>query len=329
MTTELLRVDDVKVYYQARKGLIGSVAVKALDGVTLEVRSGETLAVVGESGSGKTTLGRAALRLVRPTGGRILFRGEDVTNLSDSELSMFRRRAQGVFQDPYSSLDGFMSVAQILEEPLVIHGVGTAGERTEMIHDALRDVRMSPPEEMATKFPHMLSGGLRQRVGIARALILRPDFILADEPVSMIDASSRAEILYLMLELQRTYGIGFLYITHDIATARHFSDRIAVMYAGRVVESGPAGQVIDEPLHPYTEALIRAIPEPDPSNRLRQRPVIPGEPPSPTEPPTGCRFHPRCPFAIAGTCEVIDPPLIEVKPGHLTACHLHPEPLGE
>ena len=221
-----------------------------------------------------------------------------------------------------------MSVAQILEEPLVIHRVGTSAERTDMIHDALRDVRMSPPEEMATKFPHMLSGGLRQRVGIARALILRPDFILADEPVSMIDASSRAEILYLMLELQRTYGIGFLYITHDIATARHFSDRIAVMYAGRVVESGPAGQVIDGPLHPYTEALIRAIPEPDPANRLRQRPVIPGEPPSPTEPPTGCRFHPRCPFAIAGTCEVVDPPLIEVKPGHMTACHLHPAPEG-
>ena len=329
MNSELLRVEDLKVYYQARKGLIGSVAVKALDGVTLEVRSGETLAVVGESGSGKTTLGRAALRLIKPTGGRILFRGEDVTNLSDSGLSAFRRRAQGVFQDPYSSLDGFMSVAQILEEPLVIHGVGTASERIGMIHDALRDVRMSPPEELATKFPHMLSGGLRQRVGIARALILRPDFILADEPVSMIDASSRAEILYLMLELQRTYKIGFLYITHDIATARHFSDRIAVMYAGRVVESGPAGQVIDEPLHPYTEALIRAIPEPDPSNRLRQRPVIPGEPPSPTEPPTGCRFHPRCPFAIAGTCEVIDPPLIEVKPGHMAACHLHPAPLGE
>ena len=329
MNNELLRVEDLKVYYQARKGLIGSVAVKALDGVTLEVRSSETLAVVGESGSGKTTLGRAALRLVRPTGGRILFRGEDVTNLSDSGLSAFRRRAQGVFQDPYSSLDGFMSVAQILEEPLAIHRVGTAGERTELIHDALRDVRMSPPEEMATKFPHMLSGGLRQRVGIARALILRPDFILADEPVSMIDASSRAEILYLMLELQRTYEIGFLYITHDIATARHFSDRVAVMYAGRVVESGPAGQVIDEPLHPYTEALIRAIPEPDPSNRLRQRPVIPGEPPSPTEPPTGCRFHPRCPLAIAGTCEVVDPPLIEVRPGHMAACHLHPEPLGE
>ena len=323
-TTELLRVEDLRVYYQARKGLIGSVAVKALDGVSLAVHAGETLAVVGESGSGKTTLGRAALRLVSPTGGRVIFCGEDVTHLPDSKLGAFRRRAQGVFQDPYSSLDGFMSVAQILEEPLAIHGVGASAERTAMIHDALRDVRMSPPEEMAAKYPHMLSGGLRQRVGIARALILRPDFILADEPVSMIDASSRAEILYLMLELQRAYGIGFLYVTHDIATARHFSDRIAVMYAGRVVETGPAGRVIDRPLHPYTEALIRAIPEPDPANRLRQRPVIPGEPPSPTEPPAGCRFHPRCPVAIAGTCEVIEPPLVEVRPGHEAACHLHP-----
>ena len=329
METELLRVEDLQVHYQARKGLIGTVAVKALDGVSLAVHTGETLAVVGESGSGKTTLGRAALKLVRPTGGRIFFRGEDVTNLPDSRLSAFRRSAQGVFQDPYSSLDGFMSVAQILEEPLAIHGVGSPRDRTEMIHDALRDVRMTPPEEMATKFPHMLSGGLRQRVGIARALILKPDFILADEPVSMIDASSRAEILYLMVELQRAHGIGFLYITHDIATARHFSERIAVMYAGRVVEVGPAERVINEPLHPYTEALIRAIPEPDPTNRLRQRPVIPGEPPSPTEPPTGCRFHPRCPHAIAGTCEVIDPPLIEVKPGQFSACHLHPTPYAE
>ena len=322
--TELLRIEGLRVYFQARKGLIGSVPVKALDGVSLALEQGETLAVVGESGSGKTTLGRAALRLLKPTGGRILFDGEDVTNLSDSGLSGFRRRAQGVFQDPYSSLDAFMSVYQILEEPLVIHGVGNAQERIDMVYQALRDVRMSPPEEMAAKYPHMLSGGLRQRVGIARALILKPDFILADEPVSMIDASSRAEILYLMRDLQRMYGITFLYITHDIATARHFSDRIAVMYAGRIVEIGPAEQIVDEPLHPYTAALIRAVPAPDPANRLRQRPVIPGEPPSPTEPPPGCRFHPRCPHFIEGTCEAIDPPLLEVRPDHHAACHLWP-----
>ena len=326
--TELLRIEGLRVYFQARKGLIGSVPVKALDGVSLALEQGETLAVVGESGSGKTTLGRAALRLLKPTGGRIFFDGEDVTYLSDSGLRDFRRRAQCVFQDPYSSLDAFMSVFQILEEPLVIHGVGNAQERIDMVHQALRDVRMSPPEEMAAKYPHMLSGGLRQRVGIARALILRPDFILADEPVSMIDASSRAEILYLMRDLQRMYGITFLYITHDIATARHFSDRIAVMYAGRIVEIGPAKRIVEDPLHPYTAALIQAVPEPDPANRLRQRPVIPGEPPSPTEPPPGCRFHPRCPHFIEGTCEAIDPPLLEVRPDHQAACHLWPTAFG-
>ena len=326
--TELIKVEDLRVYFDARKGLLGTIPVKALDGVSLTLERGETLAVVGESGSGKTTLGRAVLRLLKPTGGRIFFDGEDVSYLPDSKLKEFRRRAQGVFQDPYSSLDAFMSVSQILEEPLAIHGVGSARERTEMINQALEDVRLSPVEEMAAKYPHMLSGGLRQRVGIARALILKPDFILADEPVSMIDASSRAEILYLMRDLQTRYGITFLYITHDIATARHFSDRIAVMYAGRIVEIGPPEQIIDEPLHPYTVALIRAIPKPDPVNRLRQRPVIPGEPPSPTEPPTGCRFHPRCPSVIEGTCEVIDPPLIEVKAGHHVACHLWPEAIG-
>ena len=326
--TELIRIEDLKVHFQARKGLMGSVVVRALDGVTLNLERGETLAVVGESGSGKTTLGRAALRLLRPTHGRIFFDGEEIGQAHDSRLKEFRRRAQGVFQDPYSSIDPFMSIGQTLEEPLVIHGHGSARERTELIHKSLEDVNLSPADEVAAKYPHMLSGGQRQRVGIARALILKPDFILADEPVSMIDASSRAEILYLMRDLQKTYGITFLYITHDIATARHFSDRIAVMYAGRIVEMGPSDRVIEEPLHPYTNALIQAIPEPDPANRLRQRPVIPGEPPSPTEPPPGCRFNPRCPQAIAGTCEVVDPPLIEVRPRHQAACHLWPTAYG-
>lgn len=322
--TELLRIDSLRVYFQARIGLIGTIPVKALDGVSLTIEKGETLAVVGESGSGKTTLGRAALRLLKPTSGRVFFNGEDVFEISDSELKDFRKKAQGVFQDPYSSLDAFMSVYQILEEPLIIHDIGSTQERNHMIYQALQDVRLSPPEEMSMKYPHMLSGGLRQRVGIARALILKPDFILADEPVSMVDASSRAEILHLMQDLQKTYGITFLYITHDIATARHFSKRIAVMYAGRIVEIGSADEIVEEPLHPYTIALIKAIPAPDPDNRLRQRSVIAGEPPSPTEPPTGCHFHPRCPLIIENTCAHIDPPLIEVKPGHYVACHLWP-----
>ncbi|MBI2855382.1 MAG: ABC transporter ATP-binding protein [Chloroflexi bacterium] len=327
--TALVQIEDLRVYFQARKGLLGSIPVKALDGVSLTLEKGETLAVVGESGSGKTTLGRATLRLIRPTGGRLYFEGQEVGNLPDSKLKEFRRKAQGVFQDPYSSMDPFMSIGQVLEEPLAIHGVGNGRERTDMIYQALEDVNLSPPEEVAAKYPHMLSGGQRQRVGLARALILRPDFIVADEPVSMIDASSRAEILDLMRDLQKRFGITFLYITHDIATARHFSDRIAVMYAGRIVELGPADRVIEEPMHPYTVALIRAIPEPDPANRLRQRPVVPGEPPRPTEPPPGCRFHPRCPQAIAGICEAIDPPLIQVRPQHYVACHLWPEAWGD
>ena len=326
--TEMIRIEDLRVYFHARRGLLGTIPVKAIDGVSLTLDKGETLAIVGESGSGKTTLGRAILCLVQPTAGHIFFDGEDVGHKTNSQLKGFRRRAQGVFQDPYSSIDQFMTVSQILEEPLLIHGIGNARERRDLIRQALEDVRLSPTDEMASKYPHVLSGGLRQRVGIARALILNPEFILADEPVSMIDASSRAEILYLMRDLQSRYNITFLYITHDIATARHFSDRIAVMYAGRIVEIGHSKQIVEEPLHPYTTALLRAIPEPDPNNRLRQRPVIPGEPPSPTKPPTGCRFHTRCPKVIDGTCMAATPYLIEAKTDHYVACHIWPNAIG-
>lgn len=318
----LVTIENLKVNFQSRKGLLGSTIVKALDGVSANIDRGETLAIVGESGSGKTTLGRVILRLIKHTSGNILFDGSDITKLPESKLQSFRQKAQGVFQDPYSSIDPFMNIAQIVEEPLVIHGRGNKGQRLERIYTALDEVKLSPPLEMAGKYPHMLSGGQRQRVGIARALVMEPDFIVADEPVSMIDASNRAEILYLMRDLQVTRGITFLYITHDIATARHFSDRIAVMYAGRIVEIGPSKAIIDNPLHPYTKALIAAVPEPDPENRFRRRPVISGEPPSNTDPPTGCRFHPRCPVAIAGKCEVIEPVLTLTSVDHSTACYL-------
>jgi peptide/nickel transport system ATP-binding protein len=215
-----------------------------------------------------------------------------------------------------------MDIQQILEEPLQIHNIG---DRTDRVHQALEDVRLSPAGEIAEKYPHMLSGGQRQRVGIARALILQPEYILADEPVSMIDASSRTEILYLMRDLQDRMGIAFLYITHDIATARYFSDRIAVMYLGRVVEQGIPGEVLDEPLHPYTKALIAAVPEADPNNRLHDRPSVPGETPSPTNVPTGCNFHSRCPQFMAGQCDVVDPMLVQVRPGRWVACHLYVE----
>ena len=318
----LVQLEGVRVHFAVRRMLFRAMPVRAVDGLSLSLERGETLAVVGESGSGKTTLGRASLRLVPLAGGRLLFDGVDITRTPESRLKWFRRRAQVVFQDPYSSVDPFMNVHQILEEPLVIHG---QGDRQERVQKALEDVRLTPTAEFAQKYPHMLSGGQRQRVGIARALILNPDYIVADEPVSMIDASSRAEILFLMRELQERYSLAFLYITHDIATARHFSHRIAVMYLGQIVEEGPPSQLVSEPLHPYTRALIAAVPEPDPTNRLREREVVPGEPPSPANAPPACRFHPRCPHFMAGLCDVVAPPLLEVGPGRTVACHLYSE----
>ena len=316
----LVSLESVRVHFAVRKMLFRTNTVAAVEDVSLAIKPGETLALVGESGSGKTTLGRAVLRLLPVTGGRVVFDGHDITHSPESRLKWFRRRAQAVFQDPYSSIDPFMSVYQVLEEPMVIHGVD---DRRERIESALRDVRLTPPEEYAPKYPHMLSGGQRQRVGIARALMLRPQFIVADEPVSMIDASSRAEILFLLRDLQEQYGMAFLYVTHDIATVRYFSHRLAVMYLGVVVELGTPAAVIDRPLHPYTQALIAAVPAPDPANRLREREVVPGEPPSPANAPSGCRFHPRCPHAMPGLCDAVVPPLMEEEEGHSVACHLY------
>ena len=319
----ILSLTDVKVYFHLRKGFFGSSDIRAVDGVSLEIRNGETMAIVGESGSGKTTLGRVALRLLEPTSGSIVFQGKDISHASEGSLGWLRRQAQPIFQDPYSSIDTFMNVHQIIEEPLVIHKIGTSEERRETVKKSLRDVRLTPEDDFIRKYPHQLSGGQRQRVSMARALVLEPKFIVADEPVSMIDASSRAEILFLLKELQGSKGISFLYITHDIATARYFADRIAVMYLGRLVEVGLPRQIIEDPLHPYTKALIEAVPEADPKNRLRERKVIPGEPASPTDIPSGCRFHPRCEYAIKGKCERDDTYLQEEKPDHFVACHLY------
>ena len=321
----LVDIQDLNVHFYARKGIFQRITIRAVNGVTLAIGRGETVALVGESGSGKTTLGRASLRLVKPVGGTIRFDGRDVTDLDEGRLKMFRRKAQAVFQDPYSSINSYMTISQIVQEPLLVHGIGSGAERQERTCKALEDVRLDPPEAFLTRYPHMLSGGQRQRVGIARAMALEPQYIVADEPVSMIDASSRAEILYLMQELQKAYGIAFLYITHDIASARHFSDRIAVMYLGSIVEQGSPDTVVEEPLHPYTQALIEAVPEPDPANRLRERQVIPGEPPSPAAMPSGCPFHPRCPRFMPGLCETRKPALQQVKPGHQVACFLYEE----
>ena len=318
----LLKLNDIRMYFEARAGIFKTLTIKAVDGVSIEVEEGKTSALVGESGCGKTTLGRVSLRLLKPTSGRVIFDGTDITDLPESELKWFRKRAQAIFQDPYSSIDPFMSVRQVLEEPLILHRIGDGEERLEIVMRALKDVKLTPVEEFLGKYPHMLSGGQRQRVGIARALILKPDYVVADEPVSMIDASSRAEILYLMKELQEKYGVSFLYITHDIATARHFSDKKAVMYLGKIVESAKPGELVENPLHPYTQALIEAVPEPDPSNRFKERRVVAGEPPSPVNPPSGCRFHPRCPYSV-DKCKTEEPKLIEVESNHFVACHFY------
>lgn len=319
----LMALRDVAVSFSIRKGIFGTQTVRAVDGVTLTLGRGEVLAIVGESGSGKTTLGRASLGLVQPSRGEVTFAGASIAGLTGAARKAFRRRAQAIFQDPFATIDPYMTIFDSVAEGLVVHGIGDATERSERVYQALREVRLTPVEELAVRYPHMLSGGQRQRAGIARALVLQPEYILADEPVSMVDASSRAELLYLLRELRDRYAIAFLYITHDIATARHFAQRIAVMYLGRIVEVGPASAVVDLPQHPYTQALIAAVPQPDPKNRLGPRPVLSGEPPNPSARPAGCAFHPRCPAYLLGRCETQTPQLREVAPGHWVACYLY------
>ena len=313
----IIELEDIKTYFYVSRGFFKTVPVKAVDGVTLKINKGETLAIVGESGSGKTTLGRTSLKLIEPVSGRIIFEGRDITDLK-GELKWFRKKAQIIFQDPFMSLNPYMNIKQIIEEPMIIHGYDEK-EREERIIKALSDVRLLPSEEFLPKYPHMLSGGQRQRVGIAKILVLDPVFLVADEPVSMIDASSRAEILYLLREAQKKYSMGIMYITHDIATAKYFSDNMAVMYLGKIVEYGETRKIIKEPLHPYTNALMEAVPDPDPQNRFKYRKVIPGEPPSPINPPSGCRFHPRCPYATE-KCRKEEPLLNDIH-GHKVACH--------
>ena len=318
-----VRTENLKVYFQARSGLFRSTDVKAVDGVSISIERGKTLALVGESGSGKTTLGRALLHLLEPKDGKILFGDREMGHLRRRDAKEFRRRAQAIFQDPYSSISPYMTVQEIVEEPLVIHRIGSRQERLNAVLEAIEIVKLSPADEIVGKYAHNLSGGQRQRVSIARAMILEPEFVVADEPVSMVDASNRAEILMLLREIQKAQNVSFLYITHDIANARHFSDSIGVMYLGTIVEEGSPGQVIDMPLHPYTEGLIAAVPEPDPENRKRLKQVISGELPSAARVPLGCPFHPRCSKMIEGTCNVTRPQPKEVRSGHRVACHLY------
>lgn len=317
--SELLSLQNIKTYYHIRKGIFKTLIIKAVDDVSIRINSGETVAIVGESGSGKTTLGKTALKLIEPVSGKIIFEGKDITRLS-GDLKWYRRRAQMIFQDPFTSLNPYMTVGQIIEEPLIIHGFSEK-ERKERTIKALVDVRLYPPEEFIPKYPHMLSGGQRQRVGIARSLVLEPSFIVADEPVSMIDASSRTEILFLMRDLQKKYSVGIMYITHDIATAKYFSDNIAIMYTGKIIEYGPSQVILKDPVHPYTIALMNAVPDPDPQNRFRVRKVVPGEPPNPINPPSGCRFHPRCPYSDGQKCVKEEPQLRDFEARRKVACH--------
>jgi len=316
----LLHVRGLKVHFPVRRGLFPRVVghVKAVDGVSFWVRRGETLGLVGESGSGKTTAGRAVLRLIEPTDGSIRFAGVDVRAMDAEALRRLRRRAQIVFQDPYGSLNPRLTVGETLREVLRVHGLGRGKDATRRIDELLETVGLRPFH--AARYPHEFSGGQRQRIGIARALAVEPDFIICDEPVSALDVSVQAQVLNLLASLQERLGPAYLFIAHDLSVVEHMSDRVAVMYLGRIVETGATEQVIAAPRHPYTRALLSAVPVPDPTVR-RDRIVLPGDVPSPSNPPTGCPFHPRCPHPLKDAdCARIVPPLAEKAPGQFAAC---------
>jgi peptide/nickel transport system ATP-binding protein len=323
----ILEATGLKKYFAMRRSL-GEVArgerlsVRAVDDVSFQLRRGEILGLVGESGCGKTTTGKMIMKLIPPTAGHISVDGEDVTSASGERETAYRRKVQMVFQDPYASLNPRFKVGDVLEEPLLIHHIGaTRAERMEMVEEVMNKVKMTPVAELIERHPHMLSGGQRQRIATARTLILSPKIIVADEPVSMIDLSTRAEILHMMKAVQQDMELSILYITHDISTARYFADRIAVMYLGRIVEIGPADDVIDAPRHPYTRALIEAVCEPLPGRvqTLKELPIR-GEIPSAAAIPPGCRFHPRCVFARDACWELAEPELEEVGNAHFAAC---------
>jgi oligopeptide/dipeptide ABC transporter ATP-binding protein len=317
----LLEVEDLRVHFPLRRGLFGRPlgAVRAVDGVTLAMARGETLGLVGESGCGKSTLGNAILRVVEPTSGAIRLAGIDLARLDGEELRQARRRAQMVFQDPFASLDPRMRIGDSIGEPLLVHGLARGEELHARVGELLRRVGLEPAH--AGRYPHEFSGGQRQRIVIARALALSPDLVICDEPVSALDVSVRGQILNLLLELQRGLGTAFLFVSHDLSVVRHVSDRIAVMYLGRIVELAERDALFRQPRHPYTQALISAIPLPDPvAQRARRRIILAGEIPSPARPPSGCAFHTRCQMATA-RCRSEAPALLPREGGALVACH--------
>ena len=323
MSGPLVELDDLRVWFPIKSGIVLDRHVgdiKAVDGVSLAIERGETLGLVGESGCGKSTLGRAILRLYEPTSGRIVFDGQDISQLGESELRPLRRRMQMVFQDPFASLNPRHGVGRIVGEPLRAHGLASRSEVGKRVRELLQIVGL--PADAVGRYPHEFSGGQRQRIGVARALAVNPDFIVADEPVSALDVSIQAQILNLLESLQTDFDLTYLFISHDLAVVRHISDRIAVMYLGSVVEVAPAEALYENPLHPYTISLLSAVPIPDPKvERQRETILLQGDLPSPANPPHACRFHTRCPYVQPTRCRDEVPPLRQLLEGHTVACH--------
>jgi oligopeptide/dipeptide ABC transporter ATP-binding protein len=318
----LLEVRSLKKHFPIRKGVFSRVSghVFAVDGVSLHIDRGETLGLVGESGCGKSTVARTLLKLLEPTDGKILVNGKDITDFDAAQMLPYRRQMQMIYQDPYASLNPRMSAGEIVGEPLIIHRVAAPKERRERVAHLFDRVGLRP--ELVNAFPHEFSGGQRQRIGIARALALNPELIVGDEPVSALDVSIQAQIINLLMDLQDEFKLSYLFVAHDLAVVEHISDRVAVMYLGRIVETTDKTSLFEMPLHPYTEALLSAVPIPKATARARKRVILTGDVPSPINPPSGCHFHARCPYEMA-RCRHEAPALRQVRPGHWTACHLH------